>query len=593
MGCSTSAPTSTGETKEEDEVKTFLEELKLAQHLPKFVEAGYETMDLLANINLEDLKGEIGLPTGHARTVLRGIQQRGHTRTVLRGIEQRESADTTPVVAKEKEKELEMLPEEVGETKAETKAETSTTTTATTEKMAAMTCSAELEYEIAKQNEKLFGTTMTEAEIMAAVNGETKAESTSFHDRRLAAIERAERTVINLSNCEENATYPYQKNGKTIHLRYPVAPEDLSNQIFDMVARASKIKQLQIGRVETALALRWGIVDFIVLAADSEQHGEHSVDFLSLLPLNYRDTSVGRQHSKSQYWRLGHMKEMDMYKALAREEIVKEYVDENKYDLVESKSMLDLISSIDTWKSDLIDIVGGAERKMNLSGGNLSSYLQSRCEEMGKPYVFVSSKDLLGRACGVTYPITACAVTIYNDQSPLAQEIRSLKLSLEMLWSKNIELLRLKYEKETAMEETEYVNEMERLRVVPKKQAAKVQVPKVQETTMAEAEIMAALNGEMKVETSTTETTATTEKTAMTEAEIMAALALMSDSDSDDDIILISTVGRPRVLFRNVSESYWVPDGDSDDAIVLPDGGPAVELLPPMRMARHESGRFD
>ena len=123
------------------------------------------------------------------------------------------------------------------------------------------------------------------------------------------------------------------------------------------------------------------------------------------------------------------------------------------------------------------------------------------------------------------------------------------------------------------MEETEYVNEMERLRVVPKKQAAKVQVPKVQETTMAEAEIMAALNGEMKVETSTTETTETTEKTAMTEAEIMAALALMSDSDSDDDIVLISTVGLPRVS--------------------LPDGGPAVELLPPMRMARHESGRFD
>ena len=178
---------------------------------------------------------------------------------------------------------------------------------------------------------------------------------------------------------------------------------------------------------------------------------------------------------------------------------------------------------------------------MNLSGGNFSSYLQSRCEEMGKPYVFVSSKDLLGRACGVTYPITACAVTT-NDQSPLAQEIRSLKLSLEILWSKNMELLRLRYEKETAMEETEYVNEMERLRVAPKKQVAKVQVPKGQETTMAEAEIMAALNGEMKIETSTTETTATTETTsttektaAMTDAEIMAALALMSESDSDSD----------------------------------------------------------
>ena len=86
------------------------------------------------------------------------------------------------------------------------------------------------------------------------------------------------------------------------------------------------------------------------------------------------------------------------------------------------------------------------------------------------------------------------------------------------------------------MEETEYVNEMERLRVAPKKQAAKLQVPKGRETTMAEAEIMAALNGEMKIETSTTETTATTERTAaMTDAEIMAALALMSESDTDSD----------------------------------------------------------
>ena len=151
------------------------------------------------------------------------------------------------------------------------------------------------------------------------------------------------------------------------------------------------------------------------------------------------------------------MEEMDMFKKLIREEIVAVYVEENKYDLVESKSMFDLISSIETWKSDLTEMVGGAEQKVNLFD-NLSSYIQSICETQGTPYVFVSSKDVLGRACGLTYPIAACAVTSLPPRSmsrhfPLAQEIRSLKTSLETLCPKSVELLRLGYDRETARKE--------------------------------------------------------------------------------------------------------------------------------------------
>ncbi|EMS53617.1 NHP2-like protein 1 [Triticum urartu] len=43
------------------------------------------------------------------------------------------------------------------------------------------------------------------------------------------------------------------------------------------------------------------------------------------------------------------------------------------------------------------------------------------------PYVFVPSKQALGRACGVTRPVIACSVTS-NEGSQLKQPIQSLKL---------------------------------------------------------------------------------------------------------------------------------------------------------------------
>ena len=59
-------------------------------------------------------------------------------------------------------------------------------------------------------------------------------------------------------------------------------------------------------------------------------------------------------------------------------------------------------------------------------------HLPLLCEDKNKPYVFVPSKAALGRACGVSRSVIACAVTT-NDQSQLAEQIRQLKISIEKL----------------------------------------------------------------------------------------------------------------------------------------------------------------
>ena len=67
--------TSSGETKEDNDVKKLLRDLNLVEYFQKFMDEGYDTLDRLANIVLEDLL-EIGLLRGHARQFLREIQSR-------------------------------------------------------------------------------------------------------------------------------------------------------------------------------------------------------------------------------------------------------------------------------------------------------------------------------------------------------------------------------------------------------------------------------------------------------------------------------------------------------------------------------------
>jgi U4/U6 small nuclear ribonucleoprotein SNU13 len=59
-------------------------------------------------------------------------------------------------------------------------------------------------------------------------------------------------------------------------------------------------------------------------------------------------------------------------------------------------------------------------------------HLPLLCEDKNVPYVFVPSKSALGRACGQSRPVIACAVTA-NEGSQLKSQIQSLQQSIEKL----------------------------------------------------------------------------------------------------------------------------------------------------------------
>ncbi|KAH9294268.1 hypothetical protein KI387_040524, partial [Taxus chinensis] len=110
---------------------------------------------------------------------------------------------------------------------------------------------------------------------------------------------------------------------------YPLADNQLTITIMDLVQQASNYKQLKKGANEATKTLNRGIAEFVVMAADTEP-----LEILLHLPLLAEDKNV--------------------------------------------------------------------------------------------PYVFVPSKQALGRACGVTRPVIACSVTT-NEGSQLKSQIQQLK----------------------------------------------------------------------------------------------------------------------------------------------------------------------
>nr|ALS04699.1 60S ribosomal protein L7a/NHP2-like protein 1 [Pseudodiaptomus poplesia]ALS04817.1 60S ribosomal protein L7a/NHP2-like protein 1 [Pseudodiaptomus poplesia]ALS04916.1 60S ribosomal protein L7a/NHP2-like protein 1 [Pseudodiaptomus poplesia] len=54
------------------------------------------------------------------------------------------------------------------------------------------------------------------------------------------------------------------------------------------------------------------------------------------------------------------------------------------------------------------------------------------CEDKNVPYVFVRSKQALGRACGVSRPVIAASVT-QNEGSQLKPQITSIQQEIEKL----------------------------------------------------------------------------------------------------------------------------------------------------------------
>lgn len=59
-------------------------------------------------------------------------------------------------------------------------------------------------------------------------------------------------------------------------------------------------------------------------------------------------------------------------------------------------------------------------------------HLPLLCEDKNVPYIFVRSKQALGRACGVSRPVVACSVTT-NEGSQLKSQITSIQQEIERL----------------------------------------------------------------------------------------------------------------------------------------------------------------
>lgn len=59
-------------------------------------------------------------------------------------------------------------------------------------------------------------------------------------------------------------------------------------------------------------------------------------------------------------------------------------------------------------------------------------HLPILCEDKNVPYVFVRSKQALGRACGVSRPVVACSVTA-NEGSQLKPQIQQIQQEIEKL----------------------------------------------------------------------------------------------------------------------------------------------------------------
>jgi U4/U6 small nuclear ribonucleoprotein SNU13 len=60
-------------------------------------------------------------------------------------------------------------------------------------------------------------------------------------------------------------------------------------------------------------------------------------------------------------------------------------------------------------------------------------HLPLLCEDKNVPYIFVSSKVALGRACGVSRPIISCAI-LADENSQLVAQIKEAKNAVEQLF---------------------------------------------------------------------------------------------------------------------------------------------------------------
>ncbi|KAL9286566.1 putative 50S ribosomal protein L30e [Arabidopsis thaliana] len=171
---------------------------------------------------------------------------------------------------------------------------------------------------------------------------------------------------------------------------YPLADSQLSITILDLVQQATNYKQLKKGANEATKTLNRGISEFIVMAADTEP-----LEILLHLPLLAEDKVF----------------EFLLIVSLSYES-----------QLVVSLALASFTGF--TWVSSSYD------KKIRLYWLLDSSFEIVIVDNV--PYVFVPSKQALGRACGVTRPVIACSVTS-NEASQLKSQIQHLKDAIEKL----------------------------------------------------------------------------------------------------------------------------------------------------------------
>ncbi|KAH9790509.1 Ribonucloprotein [Citrus sinensis] len=180
---------------------------------------------------------------------------------------------------------------------------------------------------------------------------------------------------------------------------YPLADLHLTITIMDLVQQAANYKLLKKGANEATKTLNRGTSEFIVMAADTEP-----LEILLHLPLLAED--------KLQF-----------------------------QTLVDARTE-HLLPGVGSWKIFSWVLKRGMSTEQLLSGTVVPhSILKTSNSQLNPqifdtdtnvPYVFVPSKQALGRACGVTRPVVACSVTS-NEASQLKTQIQQLKDAIEKL----------------------------------------------------------------------------------------------------------------------------------------------------------------
>ncbi|KAI5097333.1 NHP2 non-histone chromosome protein 2-like 1 [Silurus meridionalis] len=152
--------------------------------------------------------------------------------------------------------------------------------------------------------------------------------------------------------------------------------------------------------------------------------------------------ALGRNSSFGDYWI---NVQQDHLKSIAPEKTEPE-VNPKAYPLADAtltKTILDLVQQASNYKQ----LRKGANEATKTLNRGISEFivmaadaepleiilhLPLLCEDKNVPYVFVRSKQALGRACGVSRPVIATSVTI-KEGSQLKPQIQSVQMAIERL----------------------------------------------------------------------------------------------------------------------------------------------------------------